>query len=43
MGIIARTAQPSEAESFAKFVLGPDGQGVLASFGFAPPGPGNEP
>jgi molybdate transport system substrate-binding protein len=39
MGIVARTAQPREAESFARFVLGPEGQGVLSSFGFAPPEP----
>ncbi|HWE36519.1 MAG TPA: molybdate ABC transporter substrate-binding protein [Isosphaeraceae bacterium] len=35
MGIVARTAQPREAEAFARFVLGPEGQAVLASFGFA--------
>ncbi len=36
MGIIADSSRPSEAEAFASFVLGAEGQRVLKQFGFRP-------
>jgi molybdate transport system substrate-binding protein len=36
LGIIADSSRPSEAEAFATFVLGPEGQGILKTFGFQP-------
>jgi molybdate transport system substrate-binding protein len=38
LGIVARSRRSEEAEAFAKFVLGEEGQKVLAEFGFKPPG-----
>lgn len=35
LGIVARTAKPREAESFARFLLSNEGQAILARFGFS--------
>jgi molybdate transport system substrate-binding protein len=36
LGVVAATRRPAEAESFARFVLGHEGQRILADFGLAP-------
>ena len=34
LGIVAATARTADAEQFARFVLGDEGQGILKEFGF---------
>lgn len=36
LGIVADSPRQREAEAFANFVIGPEGQGVLKQFGFRP-------
>jgi molybdate transport system substrate-binding protein len=38
MAIVATTDQEEIARDFAKFILAPEGQAILAEHGFAPPG-----
>lgn len=42
MGVVADSPRRAEAEAFAAFVLGPEGQAVLKEFGFRTPVPGTE-
>jgi molybdate transport system substrate-binding protein len=37
LGILTSSTRPQEAESFAQFVLGEEGQRIMGEFGFAPP------
>jgi molybdate transport system substrate-binding protein len=37
LGVVARSAHGDSARAFARFVLGRDGQKILASYGFDPP------
>jgi len=37
LGILTSSTHPQEAESFAQFVLGEEGQRIMRGFGFAPP------
>lgn len=37
IGIVAGSAHPSAAQSFLRYVLSPEGQGLLAKFGFLAP------
>ncbi len=39
VGIVAETDQPEQAEQFIRFLLGDDGQRILARYGFGPPEP----
>jgi molybdate transport system substrate-binding protein len=43
LGIVARTAKAEQAEAFAKFVLGDEGQAILVDFGFSKVAPGGTP
>jgi molybdate transport system substrate-binding protein len=36
MGVVAATSRPADAEAFARFVLGEEGQAILKEFGFQP-------
>ncbi len=42
LGVVRATARPAEAERFAQFVLGDEGQAILKQFGFSPPPPAHE-
>lgn len=35
LGIVSGSSRKADAEAFSAFILGPDGQGVLAKFGFS--------
>jgi molybdate transport system substrate-binding protein len=37
LGVVAGSKRPDSAEAFARFMLGEEGQKVLAEFGFKPP------
>jgi molybdate transport system substrate-binding protein len=37
LGVVARSKRAADAEAFARFVLGDEGQKALAEFGFKPP------
>jgi molybdate transport system substrate-binding protein len=37
LGVTTRSARADDAEAFARFLLGPAGQAILARFGFRPP------
>jgi molybdate transport system substrate-binding protein len=37
--VVAASAQPNEAQEFLTWLAGPDGQAILAKFGFLPPPP----
>jgi molybdate transport system substrate-binding protein len=39
MGVVAASKRPADAERFAAFLLGADGQGILRQFGFQSLGP----
>jgi molybdate transport system substrate-binding protein len=36
LGVVAATSRPAQAESFARFVLGDEGQSILREFGLSP-------
>jgi molybdate transport system substrate-binding protein len=37
LGVVSRSRRVDQAESFARFLLGPTGQGILSGYGFQPP------
>lgn len=39
LGIVAASARPESAAAFTRFLLGADGQRILAQYGFRPPDP----
>jgi molybdate transport system substrate-binding protein len=43
LGVVAATSRPAEAESFARFVLGDEGQSILTDFGLSRAGSAPSP
>jgi molybdate transport system substrate-binding protein len=42
LGVVSAAARPAEADRFAQFVLGDEGQAILKQFGFSAPPPASE-